>query len=256
MSGFETTFGSSLRTELQRRVRLASRPMWRRPRVIAAVVGVVAALALGGTAAATAGLLVLPGAPTVASLGTPTTEQHRGPATVDLGAPPAGATNIAVEFWCLSAADFTLGDGSLVTCKRDDVGSRSSATLPLAVGQHSTSVSTAPGAEWRLSAAYVNSTTTPWAVNVHGQSYGVVNEHGTPDLIAVQTADGKDGYALASELAQADGTVAAKGFKNPQDALDWQKAMAGKTIVVPVYLSDGTTRIGDFDITYPEQPGD
>ena len=253
MIGFEPTFGSSLRTELQRRVRLAARPVWRRPRVLVTAAGVAVTLALGGTAAATAGLIVLPGAPNVVPLGKAVAEQHQGTSSVDLGTPPAGATNIAVEFWCLSPGNFTLGDGSVVTCDASDVGSRSVATLPLATGQHSTSVSTSNDAQWKLSAAYVNSTTTPWAVNAHGQSYGVPNSHGTPDLVAVQTTDGKDGYALATEIADANGTTAAKTFKSPQDALDWQKSMAGKTVVVPVYLSDGTTRIGDFDVVYPAQ---
>jgi hypothetical protein len=187
----------------------------------------------------------------VVPLGEAIVEEHRGTATVELGTAPNGATNIAVEFWCLSAGEFTLGDGSMITCDASDNESLASATLPLAEGQHSTSVSTTPDALWRLSAAYVNSTTTPWAINANGQTYGVANEHGTPDLVAVLATDGQLGYAFAAEIADADGTTAAEGFETPQEALDWQEAMAGKSIIVPVYLSDGTTRIGDFEIRFP-----
>jgi hypothetical protein len=251
MIHFDPAYKAALRSELQRRAVASARPLWKRPRAIIAVVGTLGALTLGGTAAATAGLLVLPGANNSAPLGEAVVAQRQGTASVDLGSQPKGATNIAVEFWCLSAGTFTLGDGSIVVCNNSQVGSLSSATLPLADGQHSTSVTTSSSASWKLSAAYVNSTTTPWAINAHGQSYGVANEHGAPDLIAVQTSDGRDGYAFAAEVADADGTTAAKGFKSPQEALDWQKKMAGKSVQVPVYLSDGTTRIGDFVVTYP-----
>ena len=220
-------------------------------RAIVSVVAVIAALALGGTAAATAGYIVLPGSPSAVALGKTIVGEHHGTATVDLGAPPTGATNIAVEFWCLTTGTFTLGDGSEVTCSAADIGSRSGATLPLAEGQHSTTVRTSVNASWRLSAAYVNSTTTPWAINGDGKSFGVANDHGTPDLIAVATTDGKCGYAFAKQIADADGSAAAAAFTSPQKALDWQKEMAGKRIIVPVYLSDGKTRIGDFVVSYP-----
>lgn len=252
MIGFDSTYGAALRSELRRRVRLAGVPLWRRPRVIVSAVAVFATITLGGTAAAaTAGYLVLPGFPVAAQLGKSVVEEHQGTATVDLGAAPTGATNIALEFWCLTPGTFTLGDGSGVICNESDVGSPSSATLPLTDGQHSTTVRTSANASWKLSATYVNSTTTPWAINKQGETYGVSNEHGTPDLVAVATTDGKYGYAFAQQIADADGTTAAAGFKSPQDALDWQKRMAGKSIVVPVYLADGKTRIGDFVVNYP-----
>jgi hypothetical protein len=252
MTGFEPIYGAALRQELQQRVRLAGRNFWRRPSFVVALAGIIVVLGLGGTAAAAAaGYIVLPGAPSSTALGKAIVQSHTGSATVDLGTAPKGATNLAIEFWCLSAGKFTLGDGSSVTCAAADIGGESSASLPLAAGQDSTSVSTSSSASWRLSAAYVNTTTTPWAINAHGQSYGVANANGTPDLVAVQTVDGKNGFAFAKEIADADGTTAAKGFKSPQDALKWQEQMSGKTAVVPVYESDGTTRIGDFDITYP-----
>ena len=251
MIGFEPSYATALRAELQRRVRAAGRPIWRRPRAIVSLAAVIAALALGGTAAATAGYIVLPGSPNAVPLGKAIVAEHHGTATVDLGVVPAGATDIAVEFWCLSAGTFMLGDGSKVICGLSDIGSRSGATLPLADGQHSTTVRTSDNALWRLSAAYVNSTTTPWAINGAGKTFGVANEHGTPDLISVATTDGKYGYAFAKQIADADGSTAATGFTSPQQALDWQKNMAGKTIIVPVYLSDGKTRIGDFIVSYP-----
>ena len=266
MTGFSPSFGTALRAELQARVRATGRPAWRRPRWIVVFIAVLAAALLGGTAAATAGFRVTPGASVTVPLGHAVVEEHRGSATVDLGTAPAGATDIAIEFWCLSAGTYEFGDGSRVLCRSADVNARSGSTVPLVLGErsesvplepgaHRVSVTASPDASWRISAAYVNSSTTPWAINPHGQTYGAQNSHGTPDLIAVQTTDGRNGYAFSQQVADADGTTAAQGFTSPQQALDWQARMAGKTIHVPVYLSDGSTRIGSFDLSYPDSPG-
>jgi len=248
---FDPVFSAALRVELERRVTGGLPHRWRGPRTLLAAVILMGIAGAGAATAAVAGYLVLPGAPSVSKLGASIMQEGRGSASIDLGAPPRGATNIAIEFACLGSGQFVLGDGSAISCGVTDIGSITSATLPLATSQHTTTVTTDDSAAWRISAAYVNSETTPWAVNTHGQTYGAANSHGSPDLIAVQTTTGKDGYALATDLEAADGTTAVKSFKSPQDALDWQRKMAGKTIVVAVYLSDGTTRVGDFRITYP-----
>ena len=253
--GFDPAYREALLAQLRRQVRREKRPIWRRPGTLTTA-GLIAGVAIAGTAtAAAAGVIGLPGARATTPLGQAIVQQHQGSATIDLGAVPKGATNIAVEFWCLSPGTFMLNDGSKVTCKASDVGSQSSATLPLGSNPSTTAVSTAPDASWRISVAYVNQTTTPWAVNAHGQSYGVENEHGTPDLVAVQSTSGKDGYVLSKALRDADGTTAAQQFTSPQDALRWQEEMAGKTVTLPVYLSDGTTQVGEFVIAYPAPPG-
>jgi hypothetical protein len=57
--------------------------------------------------------------------------------------------------------------------------------LPVQVGQHATVIRAVDGERWRLTAAYAQVHTSPWAVNANGQTYGVANDNGTPDLPAV-----------------------------------------------------------------------
>jgi hypothetical protein len=252
VTGFDQNYGDALLLELRRRVRLDTRPWWRRPRTVVAAGAIVVALGLGGTTAgALAGYIVLPGAPSITTLGTAIVQEHQGSATIDLGTRPSGATDIAFVFTCLSPGTFVFAGGASEICAQSDVPDPASGTFPLTAGQHTTTVTAPAEASWRMSLTYVNSVTTPWAINAHGQSYGVENTSGTPDLISVEATNARDGYVFRTQLADADGTSAAAGFTSPQDALDWQKRMAGKKISVPVYLSDGTTKIGEFVIDYP-----
>jgi len=48
-------------------------------------------------------------------------------------------------------------------------------------------------AVWTMTATWVRAETTEWATNANGNTYGVMNEHGEPDLIAVITTDNKPG---------------------------------------------------------------
>ena len=129
-------------------------------------------------------------------------------------------------------------------CTIKDVDSRPALyALPLGPGQHSTEIRTsAPDVRYRLKATYVNQTATEWAVNENGQTYGVANEQGSPDLVAVIATTGKQGYAYPADLnVQPD-------FKSPEEALAWQEAHQGETFSVPVYDADGKTVIGEFII--------
>jgi hypothetical protein len=93
----------------------------------------------------------------------------------------------------------------------------------------------------------VNQETTTWGVNADGDTYGVQNENGLPDLIAVAATNGReDGYVKRADLEAADGTAAAKHFKSPEDALRWQEENERKSLGVPVYKEDGKTVIGTF----------
>ena len=92
----------------------------------------------------------------------------------------------------------------------------------------------------------------PWATNARGETYGVWNQDGTPDLVAVVIDQGElQGYVKASDLNCASGLDA---VHSPTEALAWDKSSEDRDISVPVYKSDGTTVIGTFvmdDATHP-----
>ena len=92
-------------------------------------------------------------------------------------------------------------------------------------GSTSITITADPGTEWSVTAQYASRSTTPWEVNANGQTYGVPNENGVPDLSAAQATNGKQGYILDKELL----TMDHPGFIN-------------------VYESDGSTVIGKFPI--------
>jgi hypothetical protein len=107
--------------------------------------------------------------------------------------------------------------------------------LPLAPGQHATTVSTSPDARWKLTVTYVVAHTTPWGVNAKGETYGVTNAQGMPDLVEVIANNGKIGYSYRDQLLGPQP-------KNPEEALHWHPTPHA----IPVYESDGRTVIGDF----------
>jgi hypothetical protein len=223
------------------------RPRRRRRTMIG--IGATLSILLGGTvAAAASGLLALPGAVEVEPLGATRSEAFVGSGAIDLGARPDRATGIALSFTCLSPGNFAFADGASVTCSSvTDIGQPTTYVLPLSSNSDSSiSVATGAYAVWTLTAGYVAAETTDWAVNESAQTYGVINDRGTPDLIAVIATNGKQGYVHRADLEQADGTSAAREFKSPEEALAWQKQNASGVRQIPVYQQDGTTLIGEF----------
>lgn len=107
--------------------------------------------------------------------------------------------------------------------------------MPIAPGQDSTTITATPGARWRLTATYSSVTTTAWGVNASGQTYGVANNNGTPDLIAAQATDGRTGYVYANQLQGAQQTSPSQAAANNRPAR-----------AVTVYEADGKTSIGQF----------
>jgi len=209
-------------------------------------VGAVATIALAGTAAY-AIAVVLPGGTETTSLAAPVTVVRSGTATMELGPRPAGVTSAAVEVSCLTAGRIDWPDGSSTICSAADAtrqGSPASSVLPLAAGQHTLTFTAAPEVVWRVTATYAASSETAWKVNARGETYGVVNSHGEPDLIAVVATNGRQGYAYGTALANAGGPPP----MSPEEAIARTKANEGKTITVPVYEYDGKTQIGLFAI--------
>ena len=108
--------------------------------------------------------------------------------------------------------------------------------MPVAAGQDSTTITATPGARWHLTATYSTVTTTAWGVNATGQTYGIANQNGTPDLVAVVATNGRTGYVYATQLTSPAPT-------SPSQAIA-ENNSPPKTLTV--YESDGKTPIGKF----------
>jgi hypothetical protein len=241
----DTACADALREALIEHVNVEHRQpkaLWRRP-LIGAGAGLVL---IGGGVAVAATVWTQPGADQVTDLGPALTVTRTGTSTVDLGHPPVGTTDIELHLTCLSAGTFYFSDGANLVCTAaDGTSGKSTAGYTLAVlpGQDSTRIATdSPTARWRLTVSYSRHTTTPWATNARGQTYGVINDQGQePDLLQVIAANGRTGYVYSKEL---DGPVPT----SPAQALAWQQQNAGRARTIKVYESDGTTVIGNFVI--------
>lgn len=210
--------------------------------------GIFAGLTLvaGGVALA-AGVFSPPGAPLDTPLGGVVTATRTGTATIALGPPPAGATSLSLALTCLTVGTFYFPNGSSMSCDASDMSHQppidgpASEVVPLSPGVDTVTIDTSANATWTLQALYMNRVTTPWGINASGKTYGVQNQNGTPDLIAVVIDQGKtQGYVEASELNCASGSDVA----SPAQALAWDTQ--NRNISIPVYESDGTTVIGTF----------
>ena len=213
-----------------------------RPRRWIARGGVVLVLAAGGggLAHALGAWTTEPGGDAVTELAAPVIATGTGTQTVDLGAQPAGTMAISISFTCLTAGEFTFADGAGVACDSADARRQAppaTYTMPIAPGQDSTTITTTPAsARWRLVATYASVTTTAWGVNASGQTYGVQNQHGIPDLVAVIATNHRSGYVYANQL-----------FPPPPKTI--ARALARNNApprTLTVYESDGKTAIGQF----------
>ena len=248
-------FARALRQELTSVVRRHSR-LRTRPSVRMSVITAVATALAGGGVAYAAGLFTLPGAASNTPLGTMTTATRTGTATIKLGPRPNGANDLSVSVTCLSPGNFSFPGGSL-SCSTADVhavSDRAWIVVPLLPRQHTVTVRAAPGAAWTLQAEYVHQVITRWGVNSHGQTYGVVNKNGTPDLVAVDIVHGHgslQGYVKASDMNCAAGG----DVTSPAQAVAWDKASAKRNISIPVYKSNGTSIIGTLIVGSASGPG-
>jgi len=241
-------YADAFRERLVRHVAEQRSPRHRRR--VALGTGATLVFLLGGAVAAGAsGWLTLPGATEVEELGAMHTQTLTGTASVDLGPRPEGASAVSISFVCLSPGSFTFDDGASVTCGENDQGTE--ATHLMAVSSlegNLVTITTSADAFWTLRAGYVSTEITDWIVNESGQTYGVSNENGTPDLIAVIATNGEQGFVTRRDLEDADGTTAAQSFTTPDDALRWQQEHAGEVKLIPVYAEDGITQVGEFRI--------
>jgi hypothetical protein len=239
----DETFAAALRDLLVEQVQGAPSPgRWSaRPRrwIAAAGAALVLAAAGGGISYAAGVWTTEPGGNAVSELAPPVTATGIGTQTVDLGTPPAATTAIYIAFTCLTAGNFTFADGASVECDRVDAARRSppvTYTMSIMSGQDSTTITATPGARWRLVATYASVTTTAWGVNASGQTYGIQNQHGVPDLVAVIATNHRSGYVYAKQLSPPPPKTIAQALA--------QNHAPPRTLTV--YESDGKTPIGKF----------
>ncbi|WP_131685164.1 peptidase M56 family protein [Pseudarthrobacter sp. YALA5] len=246
-------FSKALRAELVTRVQKASPARRRkRARLWLGAGALAGAGILGGVGATAAGLFVTPGGQQVTPLSSPFAGTYEGTATVELGEPPEGTTGIEIELTCLTPGILKIGErGASTSCTMADLASGPHTTWgisPWAPGQDTLTITTGAETRWKLTAKYVNQETTDWALNADGNSYGMQNENGAPDMISVVATNGTRGYVYRTELEEADGTAAIKTFRSPEEALAWQEARGNEAIAIPVYDVTGKTVIGEFVI--------
>ena len=223
---------------------------------LGAVLGLGVGLTVGGGVALAAGVFShpLPGSPRQTPLAHTITATHTGTATVELGQPPHRANSVSITLTGLSVGTYRFPNGSSMGCDKSDLasrpyGCRSTAVEPLAAGQDSITITAAPGVTWRLQATYVKEMVAPWKTNALGETYGVPNGKGFPDLVAVSFDQGrKSGYAKWRDLNcdwNGPGTP-------PATAANGTPAVPAPTsVAIPVYKSNGTTRIGSFVVGEP-----
>jgi len=203
----------------------------RRARAVATSVGAV--VMVGALTGAALVISNLPGTTTVVPLGNEVTATHTGTASIDLGPAPANATVAVVDLTCVSGQGWvslltvpTKGDegpsGAGVDCAVNAGRTiRIEDSLLPAAGTTSITVTADAGTTWSATAQYGTSSTSEWGVNANGQTYGVPNVDGVPDLTPARASNGEWGYVFSDDLLAMD----REGFIN-------------------VYRADGTTIIG------------
>lgn len=236
-------FSNALRAELVAQVQQTSPARARQRTRVLLGGGALAGACLLGAGAAAAGLFQIPGGQEVTPLASPVTETYTGTATVELGGPPTGATDIELTLTALTPGSFKFHDGASCSYTELETETRLNScgyTISLRTGQDSVTIETAPGNRWQLTAKYVKQERTDLGVNAKGETYGMESpENGLPDLIAVKATNGANGYAYAKDLyggpMPTSPEDAVKNFNTPRPPRE-----------IPVFLSDGETKVGVF----------
>ncbi|MFZ4894753.1 hypothetical protein ACL9RL_09910 [Plantibacter sp. Mn2098] len=213
---------------------------------------------LGDAVTAPAG--VVPGTPIISLLGEPTGIGFTGPVEIPLGDRPPEATHARVIVTALTAGSLSYGtdpngNNPHGSWSGSDIGSPSSVSwFDFPLDATTTYFFFTPGSGFTGTATlqYVAHVPTRLGVNGAGQTFGTAE--GDPDLVAVSgvAPDGQpvQGYVNRGEL---DATSPEHPGRpsNPAEALRWQ---AERELAhpdgwdIPVFTSDGTTRIGSFHI--------
>jgi hypothetical protein len=241
-------FAAALREILLEQVQAApvsDRWLDRQRHRLAVGLGITALAVSGGGIAYATGVFSssLPGQTITTTLGTTVTFTETGTHTLNLGPRPGSANGVSISLHCLSVGTFIYPGGDSESCntprdiRQASTESVAANSFPLDPDQTTITIKSTPGARWRVSASYVTLTGTAWKTNASGQSYGVENQHGTPDLVAVMATNHRDGYAYENQLQGPTPT-------SPAQAAASDKLPAR---IIPVYEPDGKTQIGTFD---------
>jgi hypothetical protein len=84
-----------------------------------------------------------------------------------------------------------------------------------------------------------------WPRNAHGLTYGIQgNSPIAPDLIRALATNGRTGYIYSKDLDKAEGPMPT----SPAQASTWNVTHPPKIVYIPVYLRNGTTKIGVFEV--------
>lgn len=185
-----------------------------------------------------------PGADKVVELSDARTHDGSGTETVRLGAVPAGATAVQTSLTCLSPGQIRWPGGASMTCSAAEVPSTSQLSVDLPGDGDELVIRAGAGTSWQIETTYVRVETTDWGVNANGDTYGVTNDHGTPELVAVVATNGREAYVYADDLDGVSNTAAT----SPEEALEQQEAQGGETVTIPAYESDGETVVGEFAV--------
>jgi hypothetical protein len=238
----EPGFAATVRAELAAIGTKKSRLQRHQRRTRLAVAGIIV-LAAAATTGAAIMVNSFPGGTTVAPRGEAVTVTRTGTATIDLGPASDGANTVIIDVTCVSDTG-TISVPSTNGFSQDAAGkttpmvgmtwwdcAKRSTTVHfkdgfLAPGSTSITVTADPGTTWKAIAQYGGSTTSSFAVNAHGQTYGAPNaKYGFPDLQGAQATNGELGFIYVKEFGAFEGTGC-----------------------INVYKSDGTTVIGKFGI--------
>lgn len=176
------------------------------------------------------------------------TTTHTGSATVELGPRPLETEEATYQVECLSPGTLTPADPSVNVCDQisDGRGPRVSSGTQYGVlldeGQDSITIDAGDDTRWRITTSYVISEVSDWKVNANGQTYGVPNRDGLPDLVLVLTTDNEAGWAYADDV------TAVSGSSPPYERDSEPGPTSNRSTLIPVYESDGSTLIGNVDL--------
>lgn len=209
--------------------------------------------------AVTAPAGTLPGAPLISLLGTPTSARFTEAAELPLNDRPAAATHLRVTLSPLTAGEVAWGTDASgndpsSSFSTADVTSGIATTwydFPLDDTVDTLQLTPSSGFAGIVTLQYVNYVPTRLAVNANGETYGVEGgPDGVPDLIAVTTTTGQEGYARATDLNAFSPDHPGQP-STPDEAVTWQAERDQKYPNgwdIPVYNSDGTTTIGSHHV--------
>ncbi len=228
-----------------------------------AIASIIAAgVTAGGamTAAASAGwvwpnsdVAPLPGAAVSTPLSEAGTLTGSGDGMLNLSDAPDGSTDLSVVFTCGAAGSYGWGTSpEEIAPLRCSAGDTVSNNFALAPDVEELLIQGDADNSWSLAWRFVETKHQPLSTNASGETLGVSDGETTevPDLVAVvgrtDTGELVDGYSRASDLAQPNPAPT-----SPEEALRFQEENRknfpeGRE--VPVYKSDGATRIGTFTV--------